>query len=183
MGFTTHVVLVGAVSLLEGEDGDVGDAAVLPQGEGLRGEGQDGLVAGRQPREPQLGQVVDEEVELGGHAAQTGLDQPAGGARETKRAEWAESSLLSRTVLLQIYFFICLNTVLDRWSLKFFIWKKCLLPFFPNKPGSVAVSREPIKALLDATPPLPTGFCSVGFEGGTKMVRRRACSAPPCTAH
>lgn len=82
-GFTTHVVLVGAVSLLERKDGGAGDAAVLPEGVGLWGEGQNRFVAGWQPREPQLGQVVDEEVELGGHAAQTGLDQPAGGARET----------------------------------------------------------------------------------------------------
>lgn len=78
----THVVLVGVVSLLEGEDGGVEDAAVLFESVGLRGEAQDGLVAGRQSREPQLGQVVDEEVELGSHAAQTGLDEPAGGARE-----------------------------------------------------------------------------------------------------
>lgn len=71
-------MLVGVVSLLEGEDGGVEDATVLFESVGLRGEAQDGLVAGWQPREPQLGQVVDEEVKLGSHAAQTGLDEPAG---------------------------------------------------------------------------------------------------------
>ena len=74
-------MLVGVVSLLEGEDGGVQDAAFLLHGVRLRGEGQDGLVVGGQTREPQLGQVVDEEVELGRHAAQTGLYQPG---------EWGE---------------------------------------------------------------------------------------------
>lgn len=78
----TDIVLVRVVSLLEGEDGGVQDAAVLFQRVGLWREGQDGLVVGRQTGEAQLRQVVDEEVELGGHAAQAGLDQPAGGDRE-----------------------------------------------------------------------------------------------------
>lgn len=83
-GRQTDIVLVRVVSLLEGENGGVQDAAVLLQRVDLRGEGQDGLVVGRQAGEAQLGQVVDEEVELGGHAAETGLDQPAGGDRERK---------------------------------------------------------------------------------------------------
>lgn len=82
-------MLVGVVSLLEGEDGGLQDAAVLFQGVGLWREGQDGLVVGRQPGEAQLGQVVDEEVELGGHAAETGLDQPA-------RGDGAEAGSASR---------------------------------------------------------------------------------------
>jgi len=88
----THVVLVGVVSLLEGEDGGVDDAALLLQGVRLWGERQDGLVVGRQAGEAELGEVVDEEVELGGDAAQTGLYQPGeeeeeegGGKKETWR--------------------------------------------------------------------------------------------------
>lgn len=69
-------MLVGVVSLLEGEDGGVEDAALLFQSVGLRGERQDGLVVGWQTGESELGEVVDEEVELGGHAAQTGLYEP-----------------------------------------------------------------------------------------------------------
>lgn len=69
-------MLVGVVSLLEGEDGGVEDAALLFQSVGLGGEGQDGLITGWQTGESELREVVDEEVELGGHAAQTGLYEP-----------------------------------------------------------------------------------------------------------
>ncbi len=72
----THIVLVGVVSLLEGEDGGVDDATLLFQSVSLGRERKDGLVVGWQAGESQLGEVVDEEVELGGHAAQTGLYQP-----------------------------------------------------------------------------------------------------------
>lgn len=44
-------MLVGVVSLLEGEDGGVDYAALLFQGVGLGGEGQNGLVVGRQTGE------------------------------------------------------------------------------------------------------------------------------------
>lgn len=71
-------MLVRVVSLLEGEDGGIADASLLLQRVGLGGEGEDGFVVGRQAREAQLGQVVDEEVELGGNAAQAGLNQPVG---------------------------------------------------------------------------------------------------------
>lgn len=47
----THVVLVGVISLLEGEDGGVEDAALLFQSVSLGGERQDGLVVGGQTRE------------------------------------------------------------------------------------------------------------------------------------
>ncbi len=47
----THIVLVGVVSLLEGEDGGVEDAALLFQGVSLGGERQDGLIVGWQTRE------------------------------------------------------------------------------------------------------------------------------------
>lgn len=80
-------MLVGVVSLLEGEDGGVQDAALLLQRVGLRGEGQDGLVVGRQAGEPELRQVVDEEVELGGHAAQTGLYEPGQAEKRRKGYE------------------------------------------------------------------------------------------------
>lgn len=83
-GGGAHIVLIRVVSLLEGEDGGVGDAAVLFHGVCPRGEGQDGLVVGRKTRESQLGKVVDEEIELGGHTAQTGLYQP-GEKRERER--------------------------------------------------------------------------------------------------
>lgn len=69
-------MLVGVVSLLEGEDRGVDDAALLFQSVSLGRERQDGLVVGRQAGEPQLGEIVDEEVELGGHAAQTRLYEP-----------------------------------------------------------------------------------------------------------
>lgn len=67
-------MLVRVVSLLKGEDGGVEDAALLFQGVGLGREGQDGLIVSGQTRESKLSEVVDEEVELGGHTAQTGLD-------------------------------------------------------------------------------------------------------------
>lgn len=83
----TDVVLVGVVSLLEGEDGGVPYAAVLLERVGAQGEGQDWLVVRWQPRETHLGQVVDEEVKLGGHTPQTRLNQPGGtgeGGREKR---------------------------------------------------------------------------------------------------
>lgn len=64
-------MLVGVVSLLEGEDGGIPDASVLFERVGARGEGQDGLVVRGQSRKTQLGQVVDEKVKLGGHTPQT----------------------------------------------------------------------------------------------------------------
>lgn len=75
-------MFVRVVSLLEREDGGVQDATLLFQGVGLWGERQNGLVVGGQTREPELGQVVDEEVELGGHTAQTRLDQSGQEVRE-----------------------------------------------------------------------------------------------------
>lgn len=58
------------------------DTTILFQGVGLWGEGENGLVIGWQTREPELGQVVDEEVELGGHTSQTGLYEPGGVDRQ-----------------------------------------------------------------------------------------------------
>ena len=43
-----YVMLVGAVSLLEGEDGGLQDAAILFEAVRPRGEAQDGLVIGWQ---------------------------------------------------------------------------------------------------------------------------------------
>lgn len=54
---------------VEAADGAVASGRVHPWGEGERRS-----VVGTS--ELHLGQVVDEEVELGGYAAQTGLDQP-----------------------------------------------------------------------------------------------------------
>lgn len=72
----THVVLVRVVSLLEGEDRGMYNAALLLQCVGFGGKGQDGLIIGGKTGEPQLGKIMDEEVEFGGHTAQTGLYQP-----------------------------------------------------------------------------------------------------------
>lgn len=44
-------MFVGVVSLLEGKDGRVKDPALLLQGVGLGGEGQNGLIVGRQAGE------------------------------------------------------------------------------------------------------------------------------------
>lgn len=84
-------MLVGVVSLLEGEDGGVDDAALLFQSVGLGRERQDGLVVGWQTRETQLGKVVDEEVELGGHTAQTGLYQPGEEGKSERDAGGGET--------------------------------------------------------------------------------------------
>lgn len=98
-------MLVRVVSLLEGEDGGVEDAALLFQSVGLGGERQDGLIVGRQTGETELGKVVDEEVELGGHTAQTGFYQPGeegknkyvGNQRERYGEEQKQHVVLSLT--------------------------------------------------------------------------------------
>lgn len=72
-------MLFRVVSLLEREDGGVDDVSVLLHGVRLRREGQDRLVVGGKAGEAQLGEIVDEEIKLGGHAAQTGLYEPAEG--------------------------------------------------------------------------------------------------------
>lgn len=58
------------------------DAALLFQSVSLGGERQDGLIIGRQTGETELGKIVDEEVELGGHTAQTRFYQPWRGGGE-----------------------------------------------------------------------------------------------------
>ena len=68
----THVSLAGAVGLGVPADEQAADGAVALQGVYARGEREHGPLLGR--GELHLRQVVDEEVQLGGHAAQAGLD-------------------------------------------------------------------------------------------------------------
>lgn len=74
-GVPTHVALAGVEDPLVAAEEDVADPAGRFEGVRAGGEGQRG--PGVRARELHLRQVVDEEVELGGHAAQAGLDQPA----------------------------------------------------------------------------------------------------------
>lgn len=98
-------MLVGVVSLLEGEDGGVEDPSLLFQRVRLRGERQNRLVVGGKAGESKLRQVVDEEVELGGDAAQTGLYQPMrGGDVEVKLSQRPPPQSFS-TVLISDYSF------------------------------------------------------------------------------
>jgi len=70
----THVALAGADRPDVAAQVKVPDEPVAPRRVDPRGEAQRGPVLSR--GELHLGQVVDEEVQLGGHAAQTGLYQP-----------------------------------------------------------------------------------------------------------
>lgn len=71
----THVALAGVEDPLMAAEEDVADPAGCLDGVGAGGEGEGR--AGIRACELHLRQVVDEEVELGGHAAQARLDQPA----------------------------------------------------------------------------------------------------------
>ena len=87
-GGGTHVALAGAVGADVAAHVEVADEPVALQGVDPRGEGQHGpLLRGG---ELHLGQVVDEEIELGGYAAQTGFDQPGGGEQiiNTERGDF-----------------------------------------------------------------------------------------------
>lgn len=69
---------------------DITDPAGRLDGVCARGKGEGW--AGIRARELHLRQVVDEEVELGGHAAQAGLDQPATRPRVSMEALGREAA-------------------------------------------------------------------------------------------
>jgi len=70
----THVSLAGAEGADVATHVEVADEPGGLHGVHPGGEGEHGPLLRR--RKLHLGQVVDEEVQLGGHAAQAGLDQP-----------------------------------------------------------------------------------------------------------
>ncbi len=79
-------MLVWIISLLKWKYRGISNPAVLLHGVRPGSEGQDWLVIGGKPRESQLGQIMDKEIKLCGHAAQTGFHQPIrkkGGGKET----------------------------------------------------------------------------------------------------
>jgi len=75
----THVALAGVGGADVSADVEVPNEAVAPHRVDSGSEGQHGTVLGR--GKFHLSQIVDEEVQFGGDAAQTGLNQPAGGHR------------------------------------------------------------------------------------------------------
>lgn len=70
----TYITLVGAVGFNVAAHKQGANGAIAFQCVDSRRKGQNGSLLRR--GELHLGKVVDEEVEFGGHAAQTGLDQP-----------------------------------------------------------------------------------------------------------
>lgn len=69
-------MLVWIVSLLKGKYRRIPDPAVLLYSVCAGSKREDGLVIGGKTRETQLGQIMDEEIKLCSHTAQTGFNQP-----------------------------------------------------------------------------------------------------------
>lgn len=70
----THVALARVSGADVSADVQVADEVVAPRRVDTGSKRQRGPIVRR--AELHLSQIVDEEVQLGGHAAQTGLDQP-----------------------------------------------------------------------------------------------------------
>lgn len=117
-------MLVWIVSLLKGKYGCVPDPAVLLYSVCAGSKREDGLVIRGKARETQLGQIMDEEIELCGHTAQTGFNQPI-------RKKKVEEKRHFKVTLLRFYrYYLSCNTAVceckrlkikvhDKWSYRF----------------------------------------------------------------